>query len=99
MTVDVPNGTMTQRAVAPRGVYRMRERYKGRWIYYAWSSRGEVLDIWRPRRGETDAEIVWGLATLLRLEDRRHLRLHRATRLDVSDLRSSSSPSSERRPA
>lgn len=90
---------MTQRITAPRGVYRMRERYKGRWVYYAWSSRGEVLDVWRPRRGETDAEIVWGLATLLRLEDRRHLRLHRATRLGVSDVRPSSSRSSEPRTA
>lgn len=90
---------MTQRVVAPRGVYRMRERVQGRWVYYAWSSRGEVLDIWRPRRGETDAEIVWGLAALLRIEDRSHLRLHRATPPGVSGGRPTSSPPSERRRA
>ena len=81
---------------APRGVYRMREKVMGRWVYYAWSSRGEVLEMCRPRRGESDAEVVWALAALLRIEDRKHLTLVRpaaARRL------ASPSPISERRRA
>lgn len=65
---------------APRGVYRYRHKVRGRWVYYALASTGEVLDCWRPRKHETDADVVWALSVILRIEDRRHLRLVRLTR-------------------
>lgn len=81
---------------APRGVYRFREKLNGRWGYYALASTGEILEIMRPRRHETDAEVVWMLATILRLEDRRHLKLVRPR---AGDHLASSALPSARRPA
>jgi len=67
-----------------RGVYRGR-RVRGRWVYYAVTSTGAVLEPMRPRHDETDAEIV------VRLTDRLD-RVDPVLRLVSADR----SPSSER---
>ena len=49
----------------PRDVYRSQHKVHGEWVYYAVTSTGFLIDARRPRVGETDAEVVAGLADLL----------------------------------
>lgn len=53
----------------PRGVNRSAQLVHGRYVYCAVSHTGRVMEIWRPRMGETDEEIISALAILTDLLD------------------------------
>lgn len=100
MRLDMPTDEVREETRYPltRGVYYLPDRAYGRWVYFAITSQGRLLDMWRARRGEADFEIVSGLSILLDIEDplRTRLTLVRPTLASTAST-SRHDPSSQRR--